>query len=81
MERHGNYGESNPSLGTFNKGTGDLMTYIQSIHETQQKQVEILHQGVLGTSQEYNLGTISKFRKLQPEVFDGTEKPLDTDNS
>jgi len=48
MERHGNYGESNPSLGTFNKGTGDLMTYIQSMLETQQKQLEILYQGLLG---------------------------------
>ena len=55
------------------------MTYIQSIHETQQKQVEILHQGLLETSQEYNPVIVSKFIKLQSAVFDGTEKPLDTE--
>jgi len=78
MERHGNYGESDPSQGTF-KGNGDLMIYIRCMLEIQQKQVEILHQGPLGTSQEYNLGTVLKFRKLQSIVFDGTEKPLDAE--
>jgi len=79
MEIQGNYGESGPSQSIFDMGNGDLMTNIQRTLETQQKQVEFLHQCLLVISQEYHSGTVSEFRKLQPTIFDGTEKPLDAE--
>jgi len=37
----------------------------------------ILHQGLLMAPHEQRSGNVSEFRKLQPTVFLGTEKPLD----
>ena len=79
MERQENYCESDSSQVTFDKENSDRITYIRSMLETQQKQVKILHQGLLDTSQENHPGTVSKIRRLQPTIFNGTEKPLDAE--
>jgi len=47
--------------------------------ENEQKQMEILHQGLLMAPHEQRLGNIFEFRKPQPTVFSGTEKSLDAE--
>ena len=46
---------------------------------SQQQQTELLQQGLLTAPREQRLGTVSDFRRLQPAVFSGTEKPLDAE--
>ena len=47
--------------------------------ENQQKQTEILHQGLLTAPRGQRPGNVSDFRRLQPVVFSGTERPLDAE--
>ena len=47
--------------------------------ETQQKQTKLLRQSLLAVHKEQRPGSISDFRRLQPAVFSGIEKPLDVE--
>jgi len=45
--------------------------------KNQQKQTAFLCSGLFTAPQEKRLGNVSDFRRLQPAVFSGTEKPHD----
>jgi len=47
--------------------------------KNQQRQTEILHQGLLTAPREQRPGSISDFKRLEPAIFSGTEKPLDAE--
>ena len=47
--------------------------------QSQQQQTELLRQGLLVAPREQRPGSVSDFRRLQPAVFSGTEKPLDAE--
>ena len=47
--------------------------------QSQQQQTELLHQGLLVAPLEQRPGNVSGFRRLQPVIFSGTEKPLDAE--
>ena len=56
-----------------------MTRFLQSMMENQQRQTEILHQGLLTAPHEQRPGSISDFKRLQPAIFLGTEKPIDAE--
>ena len=55
------------------------MRILQNIMKNQQKQTELLHQGLLTAPREQMPDNVSYFRRLQPAVFLGVEKLLDAE--
>jgi len=47
--------------------------------ENQQKQTELLQQGLMVAPKEQRSGNVSDFRWLQPAIFTGEERPLDVE--
>ena len=47
--------------------------------ENQQKQTELLRQGLIAAPKEQRSGNVSNFRRLQPTIFTGEERPLDAE--
>jgi len=47
--------------------------------ESQQKQTELLHQGLLVAPREQKPGNLSDFRRLEQVTFLSMEKPLDAE--
>jgi len=45
--------------------------------ENQQKQTELLRQGLIAAPKEQRSSNVSEFRRLQPAIFTGEERPLD----
>jgi len=56
-----------------------MMRILQGMMQSQQQQTELLRQGLLVAPRERRPGNVSDFRRLQPAVFSGTEKPLDAE--
>ena len=56
----------------------DILRVIQTMMENQQQQTELLRQE-LTAPKEQRPGNISDFRRLQPAIFTGEEKPLDAE--
>jgi len=56
----------------------DILRVFQIIMENQQQQVELLRQE-LTALKEPRPGNVSDFRRLQPAIFTGEEKPLDAE--
>ena len=56
-----------------------MTRFLQSMMENQQKQTEILNQGLLTAPREQRPGNVSDFRRLQPVVFSSIERPLDAE--
>ena len=56
----------------------DILRVIQNMMENQQQQTELLRQG-LTDPKEQRPGNVSDFRRLQPAIFTGGERPLDAD--
>jgi len=56
----------------------DVLRVIQAMMENQQQQTELLRQE-LAAPKEQRPGNISDFRRLQPAIFTGGEKPLDAE--
>jgi len=56
----------------------DVLRVIQAMMENQQQQTELLRQE-LAAPKEQRPGNISDFRRLQPAIFTGEEKPLDAE--
>ena len=54
----------------------DILRIIQTMMENQQQQTELFRQE-LAAPKEQRPGNISDFRRLQPAIFTGGEKPLD----
>jgi len=78
MERQG----TRNGPGTSRKGPygeNDMMRILQGIMNSQQKQTELLRQGLLTAPREQRPGTVPDFKRLQPAEFSGTEKPLDAE--
>jgi len=55
------------------------MRVLQGRMQSQQQQTELLRQGLLVAPREQRPGNVSNFRRLQPAIFSGTEKPLDVE--
>ena len=58
-------------------GNADILRVIQNMVENQQRQTELLWQGLITAPQERRPGNVSDFRRLQPAIFTGGERPLD----
>jgi len=56
----------------------DILRVIQTMVENQQQQTELFRQE-LAAPKEQRPGNISDFRRLQPAIFTGGEKPLDAE--
>jgi len=56
----------------------DILRVIQTMMENQQQQTELLRQE-LAAPKEQRPGNVSDFRRLQPAIFTGEEKPLDAE--
>ena len=73
-------GRSNPGQAS-NGPAGEnveILRVIQTMMENQQQQTELLRQE-LATPKEQRPGNVSDFRRLQPAIFTGGEKPLDAE--
>ena len=57
----------------------DILRVIQNMMENQQKQTELLRQGLMTTPKEQRPRNVSDFRRLQPVIFIGEERPLDAE--
>ena len=57
----------------------DILRVIQNMVENQQRQTELLRQGLITAPQERRPGNVSDFRRLQPAIFTGGERPLDAE--
>jgi len=57
----------------------DILRVIQNMVENQQRQTELLQQGLITTPEERRPGNVSDFRRLQPAIFTGEERPLDAE--
>ena len=60
-------------------GNADILRVIQNMMENQQRQTELLRQGLITAPQERRPGNVSDFRRLQPAIFTGGERPLDAE--
>jgi len=60
-------------------GNPDILRVIQGMVENQQRQTELLRQGLIAAPQERRPGNVSDFRRLQPAIFTGEERPLDAE--
>ena len=60
-------------------GNADILRVIQNMVENQQRQTELLRQGLIAAPQERRPGNVSDFRRLQPAIFTGEERPLDAE--
>ena len=77
MERRGTRNGPNASQDGLN--SDGMMRVLQGMMQNQQQQTELLRQGLLVAPREQRPGSVSDFRRLQPAVFSGTEKPLDAE--
>ena len=62
-----------------NRDSDGMMRVLQGMMQSQQQQTELLRQGLLVAPREQRPGNVSDFRRLQPAIFSGTEKPLDAE--
>ena len=79
MEKWGNRDGHGPSRDSLSGKNVNLIRYLLNIVENQQKQIELLRQGLLIAPRKQRLGNVSYFRRLQPVIFSGIEKPLDAE--
>ena len=79
MKRQGIHNGPGTSQDGSIRDNDSLIREFQGMMQSQQQQTEFLHQGLLVTLQEKRPGNMSDFRRLQPAIFSGTEKPLDTE--
>ena len=79
MERRGTRNGAGTSQDGPNRDNDGMMRILQGMMQSQQQQTELLRQGLLVTPREQRPGNVSDFRRLQPAIFSGTEKPLDAE--
>jgi len=75
--RSGRNNSGQASNGTAGENV-DILRIIQTMMENQQQQTELLRQE-LTVPKGQRPGNISDFRRLQPAIFTGEEKPLDAE--
>ena len=78
MERRTGRNHSGQSSNGPAGENADILRVIQTMMENQQQQTELLRQE-LAAPKEQRPGNISDFRRLQPAIFTGEEKPLDAE--
>ena len=79
MERQKNRNGLGSSRDGSSGENDDLMRFLQNMMKNQQKQVELLRQGLLISPREQRSGNVSNFRRLQLVVFSRIEKLLDVE--
>jgi len=79
MERRGTRNGPSASQDGPNRDNDGMMRVLQGMMQSQQQQTELLRQGLLVAPREQRPGNVSDFRRLQPAIFSGTEKPLDAE--
>ena len=79
MERRGILNGAGTSQDGPNRDNDGLIRILQGMMQSQQQQTELLRQGLLVAPREQRPGNVSDFRRLQPAIFSGTEKPLDAE--
>jgi len=57
----------------------NILRVIFNIIENQQKLTELIRQGLMASRKKQRPGNISDFRRLQPAIFTGEERPLDSE--
>jgi len=57
----------------------DILRVIHNLMENQQKQTELLREGLMTAPKEQRSGNVSDFRQLQPAIFTRGERPLDAE--
>jgi len=77
MERRGTRNGAGTSQDGSNRDNDDMIRILQGMMQSRQQQTELLRQGLLVVPREQRPGNVSDFRRLQPTIFSGTEKPLD----
>ena len=79
MERRGTRNGPSTSQDGSSRDNDGMMRVLQGMMQSQQQQTELLRQGLLVAPREQRPGNVSDFRRLQPAIFSGTEKPLDAE--
>jgi len=79
MERRGTRNGPSTSQDGPNRDSDGMIRILQGMMQSQQQQTELLRQGLLVAPREQRPGNVSDFRRLQPAIFSGTEKPLDAE--
>jgi len=69
MERRESRDDSGSSQGGPNGENVDLMSYLLNIMENQQKQIELLRQGLLVAPKEQRPENVSDFQKIVTGIF------------
>ena len=64
--------------GPMGGENADVLRVIQAMMENQQQQTELLRQE-LAAPKGQRPGNVSDFRRLQPAIFTGEERPLDAE--
>ena len=79
MDRRAGRNNSGQSQNGPTGGNPDILRVIQGMVENQQRQTELLRQELIAAPQERRPGNVSDFRRLQPAIFTGEERPLDAE--
>ena len=79
MERRGTRNGAGTSQDGSSRDNDGMIRILQGMMQSQQQQTELLRQGLLVAPREQRPGNVSDFRRLQPAIFLGTEKPLDAE--
>jgi len=79
MDRRASRNSSRQSQNDPTRQNIDILRVIHNMTENQQKQTELLRQGLVAAPKEQRSGNISDFRRLQLAIFTGEERPLDVE--
>ena len=74
---HNSSGQSQNGPTKENAENADILRH--NMMENQQKQTELLRQGLIAAPKEQRPGNVSDFRRLQPAIFTREERPLDAE--
>ena len=79
MDRRTGHNSSGQSQNGLTRENTDILRVIHNMMKDQQKQRELLRQGLVAAPKEQRSGNISDFRRLQLAIFTGEERPLDVE--
>ena len=79
MDRRASRNSSGQSKNGPIGENADILRVIHNMMENQQKQTELLRQGLIAAPKQQRPSNLSDFRRLQPTIFTGEERPLDAE--
>ena len=79
MKRWGTRNGPGTSRDSSNWESDNMMRVLHGMKESQHQQTEFLRQVLLIAPREQRSGNVSDFGRLQPAIFSGTKRPLDTE--